>query len=196
MPTLWPVVPWQAWGEPDYEDVMAAVDDAVARGWADPERLGVTGWSYGGMLTNHVITKTGRFKAAATGASAALYVVNYGHDMYQRWWEQELGLPWQPEARERYERSSPFNRVEQVVTPTLILGGEKDWNVPIINSEQLYLALRRLGVETELVVYPGEYHGIDTPTHAKDLYERYLDWFGKHLGVSSEATGETTEGGS
>jgi dipeptidyl aminopeptidase/acylaminoacyl peptidase len=187
---------WQAWGESDYEDVMAAVDDAVARGWADPERLGVTGWSYGGMLTNHVITKTDRFKAAATGASAALYVVNYGHDMYQRWWEQEVGLPWQPEAREIYERMSPFNRVEQVVTPTLILGGEKDWNVPIINSEQLYLALRRLGVETELVVYPDEYHGIDTPTHAKDLYQRYLDWFGKHLGVESGTTEAASEGSS
>ncbi len=172
---------WQAWGESDYEDVMAAVDDAIERGWADPERLGVTGWSYGGMLTNHVITKTDRFKAAATGASATLYVVNYGHDMYQRWWEQELGLPWKPEARDLWEKLSPFNRVEQVVTPTLILGGEKDWNVPVINSEQLYLALRRLGVETELIVYPGEYHGIDTPSHTKDLYQRYLDWFGKHL---------------
>lgn len=181
---------WRDWGGPDYEDVMAAVDDAIARGWADPERLGVTGWSYGGMLTNHVITKTDRFKAAATGASAALYVVNYGHDMYQRWWEQELGLPWEPEAREIYERMSPLNRVDRVTTPTLILGGEIDWNVPIINSEQLYLALRRLGVETQLVVYPGEYHGIDTPSHARDLYRRYLDWFGRHLRVQrSSATG-------
>jgi dipeptidyl aminopeptidase/acylaminoacyl peptidase len=71
--------------------------------------------------------------------------------------------------------------VKNIKTPTLIMGGEKDWNVPIINSEQLYLALKTLGVETELVVYPGEYHGIDTPSHAKDLYERYLDWFGKRL---------------
>jgi dipeptidyl aminopeptidase/acylaminoacyl peptidase len=172
---------WRDWGGPDYEDVMAAVDDAIARGWADPERLGVTGWSYGGMLTNHVITKTDRFKAAATGASATLYTVNYGHDMYQRWWEQELGLPWEPEARELYERMSPYNRLDQVVTPTLILGGEEDWNVPIVNSEHLYLALRQLGVETQLVVYPGQYHGIDTPSYEKDLYRRYLDWFGRHL---------------
>ncbi len=173
---------WRDWGGPDYDDVMAAVDDAIERGWADPDRLGVTGWSYGGILTNHIITKTDRFKAAATGASATLYVANYGHDMYQRWWERELGLPWDPEARQRYEKISPFNAVEQVVTPTLILGGEKDWNVPIINSEQLYLALKKLGVETQLVVYPGEYHGIDTPSHAKDLYQRYIDWFGGHLG--------------
>jgi dipeptidyl aminopeptidase/acylaminoacyl peptidase len=172
---------WQDWGGPDFDDVMAAVDDAIERGWADSDRLGVGGWSYGGILTNHVITKTDRFKAAITGASEVLYVANYGHDMYQRWWEYELGLPWEPEARERYERISPFNKVDQVVTPTLIMGGEKDWNVPIINSEQLYLALKRLGVETQLIVYPGEYHGIDTPSHAKDLYQRYLKWFGGHL---------------
>jgi dipeptidyl aminopeptidase/acylaminoacyl peptidase len=173
---------WRDWGGPDYADVMAAVDDAVARGWADPERLAVTGWSYGGMLTNHVITKTDRFKAAATGASATMYAANYGHDMYQNWWAQELGLPWEAEARELYERLSPYYRLDRVVTPTLILGGEKDWNVPIINSEQLYLALRQLGVETQLVVYPGQYHGIDTPSYEKDLYQRYLDWFGRHLG--------------
>jgi dipeptidyl aminopeptidase/acylaminoacyl peptidase len=171
---------WRDWGGPDFDDVMASVDDVIERGWGDPERMIVTGWSYGGILTNHVITKTDRFRAAATGASATLYVVNYGHDMYQRWWDQELGYPWEPEARERYERISPFNKVDQVVTPTLILGGEKDWNVPIINSEQLYLALKKRGVETELVVYPGEYHGIDTPSYTRDLYERYLDWFDRH----------------
>ncbi|MEE8340178.1 MAG: S9 family peptidase, partial [Xanthomonadales bacterium] len=113
---------WQAWGEPDFDDVMAAVDDAIERGWADPDRLIVTGWSYGGILTNHVITKTDRFKAAATGASASLYVVNYAHDQYQRWWDQELGYPWEPAAREIYERMSPLNRVDKVTTPTLILG--------------------------------------------------------------------------
>lgn len=172
---------WQAWGGPDYEDVMAAVDDAIARGWADADRLAVTGWSYGGMLTNHVITKTDRFKAAATGASATLYVANYGHDQYQRWWEQELGVPWKPENRELWDKLSPFNRVENVTTPTLILCGERDWNVPVLNSEQLYLALKRLGVETELVVYPGEHHGSFTPSHEKDRYERYLAWFGKYL---------------
>jgi len=172
---------WQAWGERDYEDVMASVDHAVAQGWIDPKRLGVTGWSYGGMLTNHVITKTDRFKAAATGASAALYVVNFAHDQYQRWWIYELGLPWKPESRELYDRLSPLNRAEKISTPTLILGGKEDWNVPIINSEQLFLALKLRGVPTELVVYPDEFHGIDTPTHAKDLYERYLAWFGKYL---------------
>ena len=174
---------WQDWGGPDYDDVMAAIDTVIDNGWADPERMAVTGWSYGGILTNHVITKTGRFNAAAPGASATLYVVNYAHDMYQRWWDQELGYPWEAEARERYERISPFNHVDKVTTPTLILGGEKDWNVPIINSEQLYLALKKLGVETELVVYPGEFHGGFAPSNRKDLAERYLEWFGKYLEV-------------
>ena len=184
---------WQAWGEPDYEDVMATVDGVIERGWADPDRLAVSGWSYGGMLTNHVITKTDRFKAAATGASATLYVVNYGHDQYQRWWELELGVPWKAENRELWEKLSPYNRVENVVTPTLILGGEKDWNVPIINSEQLYLALKKLGVPTELVVYPGEYHGIGTPSYIKDLYERYLAWFGEYLKGEQRQTGKVAE---
>jgi dipeptidyl aminopeptidase/acylaminoacyl peptidase len=172
---------WQDWGGPDFEDVMAAVDDAIERGWADPERLGVTGWSYGGILTNHVITKTDRFKAATSGASETLYVVNYAHDQYQRWWYKEFGNPWEPEARALLESISPFNKLDKVVTPTLVLGGDKDWNVPIINSEQLYLALRRLGVETQLVVYPDEHHGNFKPTHRKDLYERYLNWFGERL---------------
>jgi len=172
---------WQDWGGPDFYDVMAAVDDAINRGWGDPERLGVGGWSYGGILTNHVITKTDRFDAAVSGASEVLYVVNYGHDHYQRWWEDELGLPWEPEARARWERISPFNDVEKITTPTLVMGGQSDWNVPIINSEQLYLALKRLGVDTQLVVYPDEFHGIARPSYKQDVYRRYIDWFEKRL---------------
>ena len=167
---------WQAWGERDFEDVMAAVDDAIARGVADPSRLAVGGWSYGGMLTDHVITKTDRFKAAYTGASSALYIVNYGHDEYQLWWEGELGLPWR--NPDLYQRMSPYFRLDKVVTPTLIMGGEHDWNVPIVNSEQLYQGLKRLGVPTQLVVYPGEFHVLETPSYVKDMYQRFLAWFG------------------
>jgi len=170
---------WQGWGEKDFDDVMAAVDDAIERGYADPEKLAVGGWSYGGILTDHVITKTDRFKAAYTGASAALYITNYGHDEYQRWWEYELGLPWQ--NPDLYRKMSPYFRVEKVVTPTLIVGGEQDWNVPIINSEQLFMALKRLGVKTELVVYPGEFHVFETPSYIQHLYQRFLDWFATHV---------------
>ena len=170
---------WRDWGGPDFEDVMASVDHVIEQGWADPDRLGVGGWSYGGILTNHVITKTDRFKGAYTGASATLYVANYGHDMYQRWWVQELGLPWR--NRQIWEDLSPFNKVEEIVTPVLIVGGEKDWNVPIINSEQLYQALRHLGKTAELVVYPGEFHGLSTPSYNKDVFERFLAWFDTHV---------------
>ncbi len=178
---------WADWGGVDFQDVMAGVDELIARGWADPDRLGVGGWSYGGILTDHVITKTDRFKAAISGASEVLYVANYGHDHYQLQWEKELGLPWVPENRARWERISPFNYVDRVRTPTLIMGGEEDWNVPIQNSEQLYQALRRLGVPTQLVVYPGQHHGLSVPAYQKDRLERYLAWFGRWLGPSPGA---------
>ncbi len=169
---------WADWGNKDYEDVMAGVDFAIAQGWADEDRLGVGGWSYGGILTDHVIVKTDRFKGAITGASEFLYVTNYGHDHYQQYWEAELGLPW--ENRDAWERISPFNQVEKVTTPTLIMGGEKDWNVPINNGEQLYQALRRMGKTAELVVYPGQGHGLSLP-YQVDRYERYLKWYGKYV---------------
>jgi dipeptidyl aminopeptidase/acylaminoacyl peptidase len=146
------------WGNKDSEDVIAGVDFAVEKGYADPEKLGVGGWSYGGILTNAVITKSKRFKGAISGASQSLYIANYGHDQYQNWYEVELGLPW--ENREAWERLSSFNYVQNVVTPTLFVGGEKDWNCAILNSEQMYQALRRF---------------------RKDLYQRYLAWYDKHV---------------
>lgn len=171
---------WADWGNKDFEDVMAAVDEAVRMGVADPDRLGVGGWSYGGILTNYVITKTGRFKAAISGASEVNYLSNYGTDHYQREWEGELGLPWK--ETERWVRLSPFFSVEKVTTPTLILCGQEDWNVPLLNSEQLYQALRRIGrVDTELVVYPGQGHSISKPSYQKDRYERYIAWYDKYL---------------
>jgi dipeptidyl aminopeptidase/acylaminoacyl peptidase len=167
------------WGNKDLEDVIAGVDFAIAKGYADPEKLGVGGWSYGGILTNYVITKSKRFKGAISGAGQALYIANYGHDEWQNWYEEEFGLPW--ENRQAWERISPFNSVQNVITPTLFVGGEMDWNCAILNSEQMYQALRRLGITTQLVVYPDEHHGISRPSFHKDLYQRYLAWFEKHV---------------
>ena len=172
---------YQDWGGIDYVDVIAAMDFAIEQGWVDEDRMGVYGWSYGGMMTNHIITKTDRFKAAITGASATLYMANYGHDEYQRWWEEELGLPWLEENREKWDRLSPFFKLENVKTPTLIVGGEDDWNVPILNSEQLFIALKRQGVDTKLVVYPEEGHNLSVPSYEKDLYERYFEWFKRYV---------------
>jgi dipeptidyl aminopeptidase/acylaminoacyl peptidase len=181
---------WADWGNPDFRDVMAGVDYAIEQGWSDPDRLGVGGWSYGGILTNYVITQTNRFQGAITGASEVLYIANYGHDHYQRQWEAELGLPWEGDNRENWERISPFNRVEHIETPTLIMGGEQDWNVPILNSEQLYQALRRRGIETQLVVYPDQSHGIRVPTYQVDRYERYLGWYNEHVRGASRPISE------
>lgn len=167
------------WGNKDFEDVMAGVDYAIEAGIADPNHLGVGGWSYGGILTNYVITKTDRFHGAISGSSETLMRSFYGHDHYQLYWEKELGLPW--ETPENWERISPFNDVARVVTPTLWIGGDQDWNVPIMGSEQMYQAMRRLGVETLLVVYPGEHHGIRRPAFQQDRFERYLDWFERHV---------------
>ena len=172
------------WGGPDYTDVMAAMDFGIDKGWIDSERMAVYGWSYGGMLTNHVITKTNRFAAAITGASATLYASNYGHDQYQRWWEEELGFPWLVENKEAWDRISPFYALEQVTTPTLVVGGEDDWNVPIINSEQLYIVLKRRGVPARLVVYPNEYHSLSVPSYEKHLYEQYFEWLETHVQTS------------
>lgn len=166
---------WSDWGNKDFQDVSAGIDHAIELGYADPNKLGVGGWSYGGILTNYVITKTDRFQGAITGASEVLYRSNYGHDHYQRQWEAELGLPW--ETPENWERISPFNDVANVTTATLVMGGEKDWNVPILNSEQLYQALKRLGVDTQLVVYPNEHHGIRLPSFQLDRFQRYLNWY-------------------
>ena len=178
---------WADWGNKDFEDVMAAVDHVVAMGVADPDRLGVGGWSYGGILTNYVITKTTRFKGAISGASEVNYPANYGHDHYQRQWEAELGLPW--ENTDLWIKISPFYNVAKIKTPTLILCGQEDWNVPLQNSEQLYQALRRLGVPTELVVYPGQGHGIRRPSYQKDRYERYIAWYDKYVkGASATNT--------
>ena len=167
------------WGNLDTQDVNAGVDYLIEKGMADPDKLGVGGWSYGGILTNYVITQTNRFKGAVSGASEANFRANYGHDHYQMWWEVELGLPWENAAA--WERISPFNKVANITTPTLWIGGANDWNVPILNSEQMYQAMKRLGRETQLVVYPGEHHGIRRPTFQKDRFERFLGWYDKYV---------------
>lgn len=179
---------WADWGNKDYDDVMAAVDRAIELGVADPDRLGVGGWSYGGILTDYVITKTGRFKAATAGASETNYLANYGTDHYQKEWETELGLPWK--NVDLWVKLSTWFQVEKITTPTLILCGQDDVNVPLLNSEQLYQALRRLGKETELVIYPGQHHGITRPSYQKDRLERYLAWYGKYVKGEKGSKGE------
>ena len=171
---------YAAWGSVDVQDDLAAVDDAVARGQVDPNRLGVGGWSYGGMSTNYLIASTTRFKAAVSGASISNVMAGYGTDQYIRDYEHELGSPWtHPEAWQKI--SYPFLQADKIKTPTLFLCGESDYNVPLLNSEQMYQALQTLGVPTRLVIYPGQFHGIRQPSYVLDRYRRYLDWFGKYV---------------
>jgi dipeptidyl aminopeptidase/acylaminoacyl peptidase len=177
-----------AWGENDFADVMAAIDHGIEIGIVDAERMGVGGWSYGGILTNYVITQTQRFRAAMSGASLGLVAANYGHDHYQLMYELEFGLPW--EHPERWTKLSPFSKVENITTPTLWMGGAIDWNVPIINSEQMYIAMKRLGRETQLVVYPDEHHGIRRPSFQKDRFERWLAWYDHYLHRETMASGD------
>jgi len=171
---------YAAWGSVDVQDVLSAVDDAVARGIADPNRLGVGGWSYGGMLTNYTIASDPRFKAATSGASISNILAGYGTDQYIRDYEMEIGRPWE-HLDVWMKNSYPFYHVDRIVTPTLFLAGDKDFNVPLLNSEQMYQALKSRGVDTELVIYPGQFHGLKRPSFLRDRFQRYLDWYARHL---------------
>jgi dipeptidyl aminopeptidase/acylaminoacyl peptidase len=168
------------WGNLEVQDVIAAADHVVAQGIADPDRLGIGGWSYGGITTNYTIATDGRFKAAVSGASVSNLLAAYGTDQYIRQYENEVGLPWK-DVSPYLKLSYPFLHADRIKTPTLFLCGEKDFNVPLINSEQMYQALKSLGVETQLVIYPGQYHGLDKPSYQRDRLERYMDWFDRYL---------------
>ena len=168
------------WGNKEVQDLMAAVDYVVGLGFTDSTRLGIGGWSYGGILTDYTIATTTRFKAATSGAGSALQASLYGVDQYIYQYDNELGPPWKNQAL--YEKLSyPFWHADRIKTPTLFLGGENDNNVPIVGGEQMYQALRSLGVDTQLIVYPNSNHGITVPSYQKDRLERYLAWYAKYL---------------
>jgi dipeptidyl aminopeptidase/acylaminoacyl peptidase len=168
------------WGGKEVVDLLGAVDEAVRLGIADPERLGLGGWSYGGILTNYLIASDPRFKAAVSGASSSLQLSMYGLDQYVIQYELELGRPW--EAREAYLKVSyPFFQVDRIRTPTLFLCGINDFNVPLAGVEQMYQALRSLDVETQLVLYPDQFHGLTVPSYQRDRLQRFLGWWNRFL---------------
>jgi dipeptidyl aminopeptidase/acylaminoacyl peptidase len=172
------------WGEKDVEDVLSGVDYLVAHRIADPKRLGVGGWSYGGELTDYVIASDTRFKAAISGAGIGNVLAGFGTDQYVREYTAELGAPWK--HLDAWLRVSyPFLHADRIVTPTLFMAGDLDYNVPLQNSEQMYQALRSLGIESQLVIYPGEHHGLTRPSFLADRLSRYIAWYGSHLGVRS-----------
>jgi dipeptidyl aminopeptidase/acylaminoacyl peptidase len=174
------------WGNKEVQDLLGAVDEAVRAGIADPERLGIGGWSYGGILTDYTIATTPRFKAAVSGAGSALQLAMYGTDQYVTQYDLEIGAPWK--AQDTWIKISyPFFHADRIRTPTLFMGGQSDFNVPIIGGEQMYQALRSLGVETQLVIYPNQYHGITVPSYKKDRLMRYVGWYDRFLKPAATA---------
>jgi dipeptidyl aminopeptidase/acylaminoacyl peptidase len=168
------------WGDKEVADLLGAVDYAVRARIADPQRLGVGGWSYGGILTDYLIASDSRFKAAISGAGSGNQISMYGSDQYILQYNAELNPPWRsPDLWLRV--SYPFFHADRIKTPTLFLGGDKDFNVPIAGGEQMYAALRTLGVPTQLIVYPGQYHLLTRPSFIKDRIVRYLDWFDRYV---------------
>jgi dipeptidyl aminopeptidase/acylaminoacyl peptidase len=168
------------WGNKEVSDLLAGVDYVVNQKIADPQRLGIGGWSYGGSLTDYVIASDGRFKAAISGAGSGNSLAMYGSDEYILQYNAEMGPPWR--TLDRWLRVSyPLLHADRIKTPTLFLGGEKDFNVPIVGSEQMYQALRTLGVPTQLVIYPGQFHELTRPSYIKDRRRRELGWFERYL---------------
>lgn len=160
-------------GEGDYDDVMTGIDALIERGIADPDRLGVMGWSYGGYLTTAIVTKTNRFKAASIGAPATDWTTYYGQSDGPRevLWTYFGGTPWA--VPESYARHSPRSRLKEIRTPCLLQVGLLDIN----HNGEIYKALTDNHVEVEYVVYPREYHSISEPAHVRDVMERNLRWF-------------------
>lgn len=168
------------WGNLDVADVKAGIDHLIAGGRIDPARIGVGGWSYGGILTNYMIASDPRIKAAVSGAGLSNVLATWGHDAYSREYLLELGTPWDDFAT--YARVSyPFLKPQTIVTPTLFLCAEADFNVPCIGAEQMYHVLKHRNVPTRLVIYPGENHGLIVPSYIADRYQRTLDWYAEHL---------------
>ena len=168
------------WGNKEVQDLLGAVDEAVKSGVADPERLGLGGWSYGGILTNYTIATDRRFRAAVSGAGSSLQMSMYGVDQYVVQYENEIGFPWK--SKDLWTRVSyPFFRADKIRTPTLFLCGANDFNVPLLGSEQMYQALRSLRLDTQLVIYPEQYHGLTVPSYQRDRLQRYLAWWDKYL---------------
>jgi dipeptidyl aminopeptidase/acylaminoacyl peptidase len=163
------------WGGPDYMDIMAGVDHLIARGIADPERLGVMGASYGGFMTNWIVTQTSRFKAASAGASIAdltdLYYLTEAGEVTAEYFKR----PW--ENPDGYRERSPITHVTKVTTPLLIQHGDRDPRVPLVSAQKFHRALSALGKTVELHVYPRGGHVFYEPVQERAVMQRNFDWF-------------------
>jgi dipeptidyl aminopeptidase/acylaminoacyl peptidase len=173
------------WGGGDYQDLMTGLDYVLkTHKDLEPKNLFVTGGSYGGYMTEWIITQTQRFRAAALRAGVSNLISFYGTSLYPDLVEAEFnGNPWDGANYTKLWQRSAMSHVSKATTPTLFLHGERDKDVPFSQSEEMYTALKRNGVESELVLYPREGHGFQEPAHRVDEMEREIDWFDKHRGM-------------
>jgi dipeptidyl aminopeptidase/acylaminoacyl peptidase len=171
------------WGGGDYKDLMAVLDAVLAKGETDPTRLGIGGWSYGGEMTMWAITQTNRFKAAVAGAGVYDQQAEFETEPDPYGDEWYFGTPW--EHPDVYARNSPATYIRHARTPTLIFDGEDDQENPVGQSKGFYRTLKHLGVETEMVLYPGEGHSPKKGSYNIDMFQRQLDWIDRHLGKHS-----------
>jgi dipeptidyl aminopeptidase/acylaminoacyl peptidase len=167
-------------GYGDFRDIMAGVDEAIRVAPIDPNRLGIAGWSYGGFMTMWAVTQTNRFKAAMAGAGLSNWQSYYGENLIDQWMIPFFGKSVYDDP-EVYAKSSPINFIKKAKTPTLILVGDSDGEVPAPQSYEFWHALRTLGVETQFVVYEREGHLFANPKHQRDVIARTLAWFDAHL---------------
>jgi dipeptidyl aminopeptidase/acylaminoacyl peptidase len=167
-------------GNGDFKDIMAGVDEAIKVAPIDPNRLGICGWSYGGYMTMWAVTQTNRFKAAMAGAGLSNWQSYYGQNLIDQWMIPFFGKSVYDDP-EVYAKSSPINFIKKVKTPTLILVGDSDGEVPAPQSYEFWHALKTLGVETQFVVYEHEGHMFSSAKHRRDVVERTLAWFDSHL---------------
>ena len=168
------------WGNKEVKDIVGAADYLIKEGIVDPNRLGIAGWSYGGILTNYTIATDKRFKAGVSGAGSSLMMSVYGSDQYISQYEDELGKPW--ENPKKYEALSyPFYKVKEIKAPVLFMASQADFNVPVIGAEQMYQAFKSEGIPTELIIYPNQNHGIRVPSYIVHRHNAHINWFNKYL---------------
>ena len=169
------------WGGGDFKDVMWGVKDLIDRGIADPSKLGIGGWSYGGFMSEWAITQTIDFKAAVSGAGLSNLISEYGSEQHPSYDEWFYGVPYESDSLVKFLNSSPFTQLKNAKTPTLILQGAADTTDPLDQSQELYRGLKHYGVESELVEYPREPHGFHEEKHLLDRLNRILAWYDKYL---------------
>jgi dipeptidyl aminopeptidase/acylaminoacyl peptidase len=167
-------------GHGDLRDTMAGIDTVTKEYSIDPQRLGVTGWSYGGFMTMWTVTQTNRFRAAVAGAGIANWQSYYGQNLIDQWMIPFFGASVYDDPAV-YEKSSPIRFIKNVKAPTLVIVGERDAETPASQSYEFWHALKTLGVPTKLIVYPGEGHLFLDPKHQADRLDQTVGWFDKYL---------------